>query len=477
MVDMLLCRYRRLLGIGVVIITLLLASMLVLIYSQQQERQGIGLIFVDEKGSIIKDKVIGIQIRAIKPSEASIVEIYRGIIKGGGKLILNPKNITKFNEVLKEWIDTRKHDRSLQTALLVDIWVVDGDRIMYYPTVAIPYSPFKVCRQFMWKVIKLSLSITSSSTSALKPLYVRKVKKQALDGNTGTVCIPYWVKVNEYSWETNYIKVPVLIIHNQHGMSGLIIASLSLTTNYIIGFKLTVAYGYSIVKKIYEEQSSNVSLDVYTADFTRSGNYYMDIVIVVLPKTIEWIWVKAKLAHYTYREYDPCNGYTGYEKIEELVIDVSIESDGEAIEHGTESGEPPYTDKLFNGTIEEQLIIPDTVLSDGVLDANETISLRKIIKWFDKYDQNFEIGLPIGAIIATLHPIATPLAELTVSLSMDTSSKISIFGAIKNAGSLGSTVSKTYNVPVPIFVRISKFKYSTGDHTFNVPVGIWFRCG
>ena len=157
---------------------------------------------------------------------------------------------------------------------------------MYYPTVAIPYSPFKVCRQFMWKVIKLSLSITSSSTSALKPLYVRKVKKQALDGNTGTVCIPYWVKVNEYSWETNYIKVPVLIIHNQHGMSGLIIASLSLTTNYIIGFKLTVAYGYSIVKKIYEEQSSNVSLDVYTADFTRSGNYYMDIVIVVLPKTI-----------------------------------------------------------------------------------------------------------------------------------------------------------------------------------------------
>ena len=476
MVDIPLCRHGKFLGIGVVII-LLLASILVLIYSQQHERQGIGIVFVDEKDSIIKDRVIGVQIRAIKPSEVSIVEIYRGIVKEEGKLILNPKNIVKFNEVLKEWINTHKHDKSLQTALLVDIWVVDGDKIMYYPTVAIPYSPFKVCGQFMWKVIKLSLSITSSSTSALKPLYVRKVKKQALDGNTGTVCIPYWVKVNGYSWETNYIKVPVLMIHNQHGMSGLIIASLSLTTNYITGFKLTVAYGYSIVKKIYEEQSSNVSLDVYTADFTRSGNYYMDIVIVVLPKTIEWIWVKAKLAHYTYREYDPCNGYTGYEKIEELVIDVSIESDGEAIEHGTESGEPPYTDKLFNGTIEEQLIIPDTVLSDGVLDANETISLRKIIKWFDKYDQNFEIGLPIGAIIATLHPIATPLAGLTVSLSMDTSSKISIFGAIKNAGSLGGTVSKTYNVPVPIFVRISKFKYSTGDHTFNVPVGIWFRCG
>ena len=311
MVDMLLCRYRRLLGIGVVIITLLLASMLVLIYSQQQERQGIGLIFVDEKGSIIKDKVIGIQIRAIKPSETSIVEIYRGIIKGGGKLILNPKNITKFNEVLKEWIDTRKHDRSLQTALLVDIWVVNGDRIMYYPTVAIPYSPFKVCRQYMWKLIKLSLSITSSSTGALKPLYVRKVKKLALDGNTGTICRLHWVKVDEYSWETGYIKVSVLIIHNQHSMSGLIIASLSLTTNYITGYKLTVAYGYGIVKKIYEEQSSNVSLDIYTADFTRSGNYYMDTVIEVLPKTIKWIWIKAKLAHYTYREYDPCNGYTG----------------------------------------------------------------------------------------------------------------------------------------------------------------------
>ncbi len=476
MVYIFLCKYRGLLGIGVVIITLLLASILVLIYSQQQERQGIGLIFVDEKDSIINDKVIGIQIRAIKPSEASIVEIYRGILKGRGKLILNPKNIAEFNEILKEWIDTHRHDKSLQTALLIDIWVVDGDKIMYYPTVTIPYSPFKVCRRFMWKLIKLSLSITSSSTGALKPLYVRKIEKLTLNGDMESVCVPHWVKVNEYSWETDYIKVPVLIIHNQHGMSGLIIASLSLTTNYITGFKLTVAYGYGIVKKIYEEQSSNISLDIYTADFTRSGNYYMDTIIEVPPKAIKWIWIKAKLAHYTYREYDPCNGYTGYEKIEELVIDVSIESNGEAIEHGTESGEPPYTDKLFNGTIEEQLIIPDTALSDGVLDANETISLRKIIKWFDKYDQNFEIGLPVGAIIATLHPIATPLAGLTVSLSMDTSSKISIFGAIKNAGSLGGTVSKTYNVPVPIFVRISKFKYSTGDHTFNVPVGIWFRC-
>lgn len=168
----------------------------------------------------------------------------------------------------------------------------------------------------------------------------------------------------------------------------------------------------------------------------------------------------------------------------EYVSDFQL--NGNNIVGGWGEGSLPYENIIFNGTLEENLVINGTALSDGDLDVNETVWFWQIFQCYDKYSIDSEVGLPIGAIVALLSnafgfgtgqvaaAIISLLSGITVSLSYVDSVSVRISGDLTNLGREDAT---GYNVPEVIYVRVSKYQYQAPNgQYFKVPVGIYFRC-
>jgi hypothetical protein len=85
-------------------------------------------------------------------------------------------------------------------------------------------------------------------------------------------------------------------------------------------------------------------------------------------------------------------------------------------------GFPAYISKILDGGEEEDYIIPGTVLSDGKLDVDELIKLSNIFDWYDTYDQDFEIGIPVGAVLSGLFGIGGTVGSFMNRLAVTFSS-------------------------------------------------------
>ncbi|MHA1628199.1 MAG: hypothetical protein ACTSW6_03925, partial [Candidatus Baldrarchaeia archaeon] len=130
----------------------------------------------------------------------------------------------------------------------------------------------------------------------------------------------------------------------------------------------------------------------------------------------------------------------------------------------------------YDGTTEENPYIPDTSLSDGKLDVGESIAFSEIFNYYDVYENDFEIGIPVGSLVAQfagLPSFIEPVVKgLCVSLSWGESATRYVNGGLQNHGDYPAG----YDIWERIYVRVSKYQYTYGNYEFKVPAGIYFRC-
>ncbi|MHA1628034.1 MAG: hypothetical protein ACTSW6_03080, partial [Candidatus Baldrarchaeia archaeon] len=131
----------------------------------------------------------------------------------------------------------------------------------------------------------------------------------------------------------------------------------------------------------------------------------------------------------------------------------------------------------YDGTTEESPYISGTDLSDGKLDVGEWVTLGQIFNYYDVYENDFEIGIPVGSLAAQfagLPSFIEPVVKgLCISLSWGETATRYVNGVLQNYGREGSV---GYDIWEQIYVRVSKYQYTYGNYEFKVPAGIYFRC-
>ncbi len=430
-------------------------------------RKGVEITFVDDRGIILDYVEIYVQVEALVPEGppdriAPVVELYRGRVEGGKLFFRSDED--RFKEVIEAWIKEHPRDKGLETAIKMDIWANLDGRAFRFPVIAINYNPIRASEELIRRMVKLSLY----EEDGHRPL-------------RGHILQPYcfylWEEDLALSWRSNvFVRVPVLIVHNDYPqLSGVINTGIGIVISHESGFKFTVGYGYHIKSNLYAGQTPSV--DFYTVGFSRGGYYYAFIHSrYVWPGKTYWFWISAKIAHVHYREIFVCDGfsyYTGLEKIESYVYDVQVS--GTTIIGGVEARQPPYASRIFDGSREIRPYISGTELSDGMLSVKESVYFSKIFDWFDIYDQDFEVGLPLGAIaVVTAANLAGLPASAISFISGITASIIFVSGHLENFGQFHNIGA---NVVEHVYIRISRFKFKdTLGRLFDVPMGVWFRC-
>jgi len=218
----------------------------------------------------------------------------------------------------------------------------------------------------------------------------------------------------------------------------------------------------------------------------------------VSPNELSYAFICAKIGNIYEREYiiqKTLDGTvlrmkpTGRERIREEVFDLKVykvRNSYYPVCDWTKS-ETKFKDLmkwLYNGTMKEKLIIRGTALEDGKLDVQEMIFLEEILDYYDSYDVDFEIGIPVGAEIAWLmtkidkkyETYAALISGLVVSLCHGDTAFDFVRGHLENGGGV-KELNYTQNVSVYVFARISKYRYiATGSYTYKALVGVVFEC-
>jgi hypothetical protein len=291
-----------------------------------------------------------------------------------------------------------------------------------------------------------------------------------------------------------YVKTPVMIIYNQYPYSGHIMGSIN-----IAGQKLRFGFNAAAPIESKVRNGEIPSLTLNSGGITFKGqNYYFGKIMDVPPEEVRWIyiWSRPILEYYEvwhcYQGGEIC--YYEGEEIRTYISSVYIV--GSTIQGGWEGGWPHsyIMNSFFNGTNLTQLFIPDTPLSDGDLDVNESITIEQITQYCDSCGGGFEIGVPVGSMGAIAlcsafgYEPATPacIALATVAGAFQASlgfegASIYISGGLENKGRYNGI---GYNIYENVTMAISRYQYyqpppwwcpwCSGCY-YNVPAGIYFR--
>jgi len=454
-------------------------SLLVVVLSQSV--QGVYLGFFDELGSPLSGVNFLVQVWAVDPeSVPSTVDVYRGWVYGNG-LFISADN-PAFKKVLEAWIRLHPGDYNYETFLGVFAWAIVDGKVLTYPLIIVNYNPLMALRGIIRRDI--TLNIRSYTDDGVKPKWISEIKSINPANGYGR----FWMRDENLSWETgNYIQVPILIVHNNGSISGVLSASINIDIQYRFGCRSTIGYGVEIRKKFFNG-TVNIPLELRIDSITIIGPYTFSASALILPNEKRYIWIGAKVAHIHWREYEyrpppeePPTVPTGNEMLQSYVY--AFQANGVYIAGGVGEGAPPYEDIIFVGTNKTQLVIPDTVLSDGDLDVGENIMLQQIINWSDIYNVDLEVPIPVGAIAAAAlsvkipgiaGPIISTLSGIGVTIGYVDVGNARVTGNLLNEGKRGNN---GYNVPEIVYYRISKYLYKAGPgRFFRVPVGIYFIC-
>ncbi|ABM81224.1 hypothetical protein [Hyperthermus butylicus] len=254
-----------------------------------------------------------------------------------------------------------------------------------------------------------------------------------------------------FRWENGklYVKTPLMIVYNKYSYSDTITANINLgSTNAAISIYATFGAGEGLVELFRGEKESVPELTIWkSGDRIWGGEkYYYSRAETVPPEHWWWAWIWGRPVFAVYREYyclldcEPLsNSY-----VIAAVTDVITE--GSIIEGGEEKSKPaePLMSYLFEGI---------ELTSVGTLNPGDSLPLGSIFNTFDTCGADFEIGIPVGAIVGGLlgGPEGAAIGSVFgVSVSAE-GAKIYILGGIENEGN--------YNVPEYIWVGASKLKY------------------
>lgn len=462
-------------------------SILIAVAGQIGDVKGIYIRFFDEMSRILSGVNAFVQVWAVDPeSIPSTVNVYYGRLVGG-ELLIGLDN-RDFRRVLDSWNRLYPKDHNYETFMGVFIWVIMDSRVLTYPLIIVNYNPLSASKSLIRKDIKIN--VYSLIPEGVMPEWTREVSEaETVTPSSGGYPLYMWIRDNQLSWESqDYVQVPILIVHNDKTYSGVLSSYIDIKTEYKIGSRITIGYGLNIREKLLNAISPTIKFTINLP--SRKGNYNFGKSLSIPPNMKRYIWIGAKVAHVHYREAYayPDTGqviyYTGNEMILEYISDFQL--NGNNIVGGWGEGSPPYENIIFNGTLEENLIINGTALSDGDLDVNETVWFWQIFQCYDVYNVDSEVGLPIGAIIALMSDalgfgtgsvatvIISLLSGIGVSLSYVSSVSARIGGDLTN---WGQEDALGYNVPETVYIRVSKYQYQAPNgQYFKVPIGIYFRC-
>ncbi len=289
-----------------------------------------------------------------------------------------------------------------------------------------------------------------------------------------------------------YVKIPVLIAVNDFpAYSATVIVSIgSETSNYAIGVYPTYSVGSNIATAIKTPNYPVFpSVTVWKGDGIVWGgeeySFYRNLILRPIgERSSGWVWIYGRPYIEIYSVYSVWLDHgVNYER-DEVTFAISdvLVSNG-LIESGKSYGLP--SDSLmsyfFAGTEEVGILN----LSPG-----ESVPLNHVFQSFDKCGADFEIGIPVGAMIAVaasvLFPISAPVAAglsgFQISVSA-VSASIRITGGIENEGDDPDYAGDHDAVEI-VYVRISKFRYKVDPPWwcfwcstcyYDVPAGIYFR--
>lgn len=436
-------------------------------------RKGVLIKLSTSLGFSVDWRRVEVQVTAIHGGNGSLITLFTGFLSQP-ELFLDAKEPT-FRDVLESWIPM--HVESLTTCLMLDIWVFleNGTVLETRPPIGIPIQPIKVLEELVWK------DAIIDPNNMVKGYIPQQSSGQAEPLNGGCHWEIEWMGISSYCYSSGWTDVPILIVTNPYPNS-VINWGITLGITHESTFRITFSYGISII-----DNAPYVNLTTYNGEvWSISEKYYFYQGNNIIPEGSHWIYIRARFTHVHERKWRVfiCAGVvmkeepTNEERIREYIY--SIQLNGNTIVGGQKSGLPSQSimNWFYNGTKEEVLSISGTPLSDGDLDVGEAIAFPQIFNCYDQYNEDFEIGIPIGAMVGAFTGLPTAylglISGLAASLCWGQSYTLDINGGLVN---LGADSGYGYDIYEMIYMRISKYRYTSDTgYTYKVPAGIYFRC-
>lgn len=270
-----------------------------------------------------------------------------------------------------------------------------------------------------------------------------------------------------------YTKTPLLIVHNAFDYSDIVLASIDLAhESESIAVYATFSVGPGIVSLVDKEKSSfspSVTIWKSSGSIWGGGTFYYHKAIEVPPNGWGWAWVWGRPVFAVYREYEcmldckPTNNTVAISAVTDVL------TYGNIIQGGRDYSRPPQIllDAMFAG---------NELRYVATLAPGDSLPFSTIFNVYDTCGADFEIGIPVGAIVAALigQPWAKLISDFGVSISVE-GSKITIMGGVDNDGKRGITEH--------VFVATSGLKYRheacwliyCKTCYYNVPIGIYIE--
>ncbi|MCI4396877.1 MAG: hypothetical protein JHC28_04895, partial [Thermoprotei archaeon] len=270
-----------------------------------------------------------------------------------------------------------------------------------------------------------------------------------------------------------YMKVPVLILNNTASTNNQIFAVLiaggSITTNIYPTF----SYG-KILDSLAKGLMPQVTLQKGSQAIWSSLAFFDDVGDVY-PNQGAWIWIWARPVYSIYKVYDM---WLGYIEDDAQAVITDAYAINNLIQGGGNSGYPSQTimDMMFKGSNLTQLIVPNSTLSDGILSPGEYIHSSQFYSLYDTCGANFEVGIPVGSMLATAACLALNL-ELGGVPCLVAEAFLSAFGvSISGSQSIVIVDDLIKNIGPSneaVYIATSNYPYSSGSCIYKVPIGLY----
>jgi len=454
---------------------------------------------VDASGILSsKDVMVELQINAIAPPTESedIITLHSGVYAGKGPIVISTP---LFQNLSREWIlvyKSRSVDpSSAYSGLIIRAIAFNttSKQMIFQVYDSISYSPYQVANgnslfvtiqaeNSSAKALSIdasySKSVMLSSKAEEKQIgidsIVDKLVAQITPENlTSYLPSDYFMNVNGKL----YMKVPVVILNNSYAYSATmnVYLSISAQSSGVIVTYPTFSTTGNILDSIKNGQLPNVNFYMGSSYIWGGNTYNFQDSPIVSPLEVNWVWMWARPVLSFYKVYNMWQGYVG-DEVQGIVSDVYVS--GNNIQGGDTYGAPSQTimNMLFNGT---------SLNFVTILTPYQGVNLSQL---FNAYGSDFEIGLPIGSLLASaaclaigaatggIGDIACEVAEMfteTVGVSLSAyGSNVYITGFIQNRGDVPS-VSNDYNTDEVIYVAVSNYTYILNSHQVNPPLGIY----
>jgi hypothetical protein len=459
--------------------------------------------FVDASGILnSKDVMVELQINAIAPPTESddIITLHSGVYAGKGPIVISTP---LFQNLSREWVSVYKSrsvdPSSAYSGLIIRAIAFNttSRQMIFQVYDSISYSPYQVANG---NSLFVTIQAENSTAKALSidTSYSKNVmlSSKAEEKQIGIdIAGPSRIEVlvaqitpenltsylpSDYFMNVNgklYMKVPVLIFNNSNAYSATmnVYLNISAQSSGVIVTYPTFSTTGNILDSIKNGQLPNVNFYMGSSYIWGGKTYNFQNNYFVPPQQVYWVWMWARPVIGFYKVYDMWQGYMG-DEVQGIVSDVYVS--GSDIQGGDTYGAPSQTimNMLFNGT---------SLNFVTILAPNEGITLSKL---FNAYGSDFEIGLPIGSLLASaaclaigaatggIGGIACEVAVMfteTIGISLSAyGSNVYITGFIQNVGD-SPFISNDYNTVEGIYVAVSNYTYILNSHQVNPPLGIY----